>query len=113
MATNRVRVGAHYIYSPNFLDRVDGRTKLQDGEQVVVVNLRGAPKAGTFGHCYVNRLDGSFAGLVHCNSLHTNAKYIAYLRERIATCKENHNAAKRRNDLDRMPLVITLTSHRH
>jgi hypothetical protein len=84
MTTNRVRVNAHYIYSPNLLERTDGRTDLKDGDEVIVVNLHGAPKAGTFGHCYVNRLDGSFAGLVHCNSLHTKAEYIAYLRERIA-----------------------------
>ena len=81
--TNRVRVNAHYIYSPNLLDRIDGRTSLQDGEEVIVTNLPGAPKANTLGHCHVNRLDGSFAGLVHCNSLHTKAEYIAYLRERI------------------------------
>ena len=79
MATNRVRVNAHYFYKPNLLDFVDGRTNLKDGEEVVVVNLYGAPKANTMGHCYVNRLDGSFAGLVHCNSLHTKAEYKAWL----------------------------------
>jgi hypothetical protein len=89
MATNRVRVNSHYIYSPNFLDLIDGRTKLQDGEEVVVVNLRGAPTAGTLGHCYVNRLDGSFAGLVHCNSLHTKPDYIAWLRSKIAAHEAN------------------------
>lgn len=84
MATNRVKVGAHYIYSPNLLDLSDGRTSLQDGEEAIVVNLHGAPKANTMGHCHVNRLDGSFAGLVHCNSLHTKAEYIEYLRSKIA-----------------------------
>jgi hypothetical protein len=93
--TNRVRVNAHYIYSPNFLDRCDTRTSLQDGEEVVVVNLHGCPKANAMGHCYVNRLDGSFAGLVHCNSLHTKKEYIEYLRERIVAYELTAAAAAR------------------
>ena len=89
MATNRVRVNAHYFYKPNLLDRVDGRTDLKDGEEVVVVNLYGAPKANTMGHCYVNRLDGSFAGLVHCNSLHTKTEYKAWLVATIAKIEQS------------------------
>lgn len=92
MATNRVRVNAHYIYSPNLLDLCDGRTSLQDGEEVIVVNLHGAPKANAMGHCYVNRLDGSFAGLVSTNSLHTKAEYISYLRSKIAAHENTVNA---------------------
>jgi len=38
--TNKVRVGQTYIYSPNMLDKIDGRTNLQDGETVRVVNVR-------------------------------------------------------------------------
>ena len=89
MVTNRVRVNAHYIYSPNLLDRCDGRTRLVDGEEVIVVNLHGAPKANTMGHCYVNRLDGSFGGMVHCNSLHTKAEYRAWLVATIAKIEQS------------------------
>ena len=81
--TNKVRVGKQYIYSPNLLDMVDGRVNLKDGDVVTVVNLHGCPKANTMGHCYVS-LRGTFAGLVHCNSLHTKAEYIAWLKREIA-----------------------------
>lgn len=81
---NKVRAGSHYIYSPNMLDQIDGRTALKMGEEVIVVNLPGCPKAGTMGHCHVNHLDGTFAGLVHVNSLHTKAEYISWLKARIA-----------------------------
>jgi len=73
-----------YIYSPNLLDQIDGRTDLKDGEEVRVINLLGAPKCNTMHHAHVQRLDGTFAGLVHTNSLHTRKDYMAYLRARIA-----------------------------
>lgn len=86
MKNFKVRVGATYVYHANLLDRVDGRTGLKDGDIVTVVNLTGAPKANTMGHCYVDK-DGSFAGLVSTNSLHTIAEYKEYLREKIAAVK--------------------------
>lgn len=68
----KVRVGTEYIYYPNLLDRIDGRTSLVPGDIVRVINLPGAPKANTMGHCYVgNRADGHFIGMVHTNSLHS------------------------------------------
>jgi hypothetical protein len=84
----KVFAGRHYIYVPNLLDRVDGGTSLVSGDEVVVVNLPGCPKANTMGHCHVNRLDGSFAGLVHCNSLHTKEEYIEWLRQELANKSE-------------------------
>jgi hypothetical protein len=87
--TNKVRVGQTYIYSPKLLDKIDGRTNLQDGETVRVVNIYGCPRANTMGHCYVNRLDGTWGGLVHCNSLHTKAEYIEYLKREIAKRESN------------------------
>jgi hypothetical protein len=86
--TNRVRVNAHYFYKPNLLDIVDGRTDLKDGEEVIVINLPSAPKANTMGHCHVNKLDGTFGGLVHCNSLHTKAEYVAWLQRTIALLEQ-------------------------
>lgn len=65
----KVRVGTDYIYYPNAMDRIDGRTSLMPGEVVRVVNLPGCPKANTMGHCHVYK-NGSFAGLVHTNSLY-------------------------------------------
>ena len=75
----KVRVGSFYYYSPNLLDRCDGRTDLVEGDFVKVVNLPGCPKANTMGHCYVEK-QGRFAGMVHVNSLHTRTDYIAYIK---------------------------------
>jgi hypothetical protein len=75
---NRVRVNARYIYSPNLLDKIDGRTALEDGQMVRVINLHGCPPARTMGHCYVQDMHGRFMGLVHCNSLHTLAAWKAF-----------------------------------
>lgn len=87
----KVRVNATYIYHANLLDRCDGRTDLTDGELVRVINLHGAPKANTMGHCYVERANtpGVFVGMVSTNSLHTREDYITYLKERIGTHSEN------------------------
>jgi hypothetical protein len=82
----KVRVGSFYYYSPNLLDRCDGRTDLVEGDFVKVVNLPGCPKANTMGHCYVEK-QGRFAGMVHTNSLHTRADYIAYIKAAIAKCE--------------------------
>jgi hypothetical protein len=94
MKTNRVRVNSLYIYSPNMLDKIDGRTSLKDGDVVHVVNLPGAPKANTMGHCYVAEpLTGKFIGMVHVNSLHTKKDYIEYLKRMIAVREsEMHDA---------------------
>ena len=43
----KVKENAVYIYSPNLLDQIDGRTDLKDGEEVKVINLPGAPKCNT------------------------------------------------------------------
>jgi len=81
----RVRVNSVYVYHPNLLDTIDGRTSLKSGDLVRVVNLHGCPKANTMGHCHVSDpLTGTFIGLVCCNSLHTKDDYVAYLRARIA-----------------------------
>jgi hypothetical protein len=65
----KVKANVSYIYYPNALDRIDGRTSLVPGDIVKVVNLPGAPKANTMGHAHVY-LDGKFAGLVSTNSLY-------------------------------------------
>jgi hypothetical protein len=87
----KVQAGRSYFYHANLLDAIDGRTSLTEGEEVRVVNLHGCPKANTMNHCHVERLDGSFGGLVHCNSLHPRADYMAWLRARIAE-KEQQGA---------------------
>lgn len=85
----RVRVGSTYIYSPNLLDIVDGRTGLKDGEPVKVVNYHGCPRANTMGHCYVVRTSAPdvFVGLVHCNSLHTKQDRVYKYRKPKATLR--------------------------
>lgn len=80
----KVKAGTEYIYHPNLLDRIDGRTNLRSGDRVRVVNLQGAPKCNTMGHAHVEDLAGALIGLVHVNSLHTKAAYIAYLKAEIA-----------------------------
>jgi hypothetical protein len=69
MAPNRVRAGSRYRYDPVPLDTLDPPYNLQAGDIVTVVNLPGAPKANTMHHAHVLRADGTFGGLVHCNSL--------------------------------------------
>jgi len=66
----RVRVGSRYVYQPCLLDQIDGRTRLQPGTVVKVINLPGAPPANTMGHCYVGHPDsGDFIGMVCTASL--------------------------------------------
>jgi hypothetical protein len=79
----RVQANHEYYYVPNLLDIADARTDLKTGALVTVVNLPGAPKCNTMGHCHVN-YQGEFAGLVHTNSLHTKAEYVEYLKQQIA-----------------------------
>jgi hypothetical protein len=66
----RVRANSEYIYYPNLLDKIDGRTNLLPGDIVKVVNLLGCPPANTMGHAHI-QLNGIFAGLVHTNSLYS------------------------------------------
>ena len=84
--TNKVKIGANYFYLPNLLDRCDGRTGLKSGDEVKVIKSpHGCPPSGTMGHTYVGEAySGTFIGLVHCNSLHTKAEYIEYLKSEIA-----------------------------
>jgi hypothetical protein len=65
----KVQTGRKYIFYPNMLDRIDGRTQLVPGSIVTVVNLPGCPRANTMQHAHVE-YNGQFAGLVHTNSLH-------------------------------------------
>lgn len=88
----KVRAGSVYIYHPNLLDKIDGRTNLKAGDAVKVVNLPGCPRANVMGHCHVaDPKTGHFIGLVHVNSLHTRADYLAYLKQELAKL-ENNNA---------------------
>jgi hypothetical protein len=65
----RVRVGRKYRYNPVPLDRINRPYNITAGDIVRVVNLPGCPRANTMGHCHVNHMDGTFAGLVCTNSL--------------------------------------------
>ncbi len=66
----RVRVNSLYRYNPVLLDRIDGRTSLQMGDIVRVINVHGCPKANVMGHCYVgDKVTGKFIGMVCCSSL--------------------------------------------
>ena len=66
----KVRVNSIYTYDPVILDRIDGRTNLRVGDKVRVINVFGAPKANTMGHCYVGDVQTrEFIGLVCTNSL--------------------------------------------
>jgi hypothetical protein len=80
----KVAPGLTYVFHANLIDLIDGRTGLKTGDVVRVVNLPGAPKANTRGHAHVESLEGEFIGLVHINSLHTKAAYIAILKDMIA-----------------------------
>lgn len=69
----KVRAGARYRYQPVPLDRWQPPYGVSSGilapdDIVKVVNLPGCPRANTMGHAHIE-IDGSYAGLVHCNSL--------------------------------------------
>lgn len=65
----RVRVNSVYTYHPVLMDMLDHRIMAMPGDRVRVVNLYGAPKANTMGHCYIESMDREFLGLVNTNSL--------------------------------------------
>lgn len=66
----KVRANAVYVYRPNMIDLIDGRTKLTAGTLVRVKNLRGCPKANVMGHAHVVHPEtGEFIGLVCTASL--------------------------------------------
>ena len=66
----KVRKGQVYVYHPVPLDILrPANNGLQDGEQVRVIQLPGAPPPNTMNHAHVERLNGEFVGLVHTNSL--------------------------------------------
>ena len=66
---NRVRVKSVYTFQPAMIDQYDSRSDAKPGDQVRVINLPGAPKANTMGHCHIESLAGEFLGMVHVNSL--------------------------------------------
>ncbi len=66
---NRVRVRSVYTFRPVAMDQFDPRSDAVEGQRVRVINLRGAPKANTMGHCHIESLEGEFLGMVHVNSL--------------------------------------------
>ncbi len=70
----RVRKGQTYTYQPNMLDTIDGRTSLKPGDKVRVIHPHGCPPPNTMNHCHVERLNGEWGGLVHCNSLQKPTK---------------------------------------
>jgi hypothetical protein len=69
MANQKVRVNKIYRYEPVLLDRIHPPHNVKEGDRVRVVNLPGCPRANTMGHCHVQHIDGTFAGLVCTNSL--------------------------------------------
>jgi hypothetical protein len=69
MPCRRVRVNRIYEYDPVMIDIVHPPANVTKGDHVRVVNLAGCPRANTMGHCHVQHLDGSFAGLVCTNSI--------------------------------------------
>jgi len=48
----------------------------------------------------VQRMDGTWGGLVHCNSLHTKAEYIEYLRREISKREATAKALANRTSAD-------------
>jgi hypothetical protein len=66
----KVRVGSLYVFCPNLMDLLDPKAPgLKAGDTVRVINLPMAPVANTMGQCHVETLNGTFLGMVSCNSL--------------------------------------------
>jgi hypothetical protein len=69
---NRVTAGRHYVFIRNGYDRFDAHNAhVQNGTELVVTNLPGAPRANTMGHCHANYAEGgAFAGMFDTASLY-------------------------------------------
>jgi len=67
----KVRLGQKYKYFPVPLDILSPTAPgvLKSGDVVKVIQLPGAPRPNTMNHAHVEKEDGTFAGLVHTNSL--------------------------------------------
>jgi hypothetical protein len=74
MSFKRVRVGTKYVFDPVPMDIYDNKTDCKKGDIVTVINLPGAPRANTMGHCYVADENGKFLGMVCTNSLESIKK---------------------------------------
>lgn len=65
MAKNKV-----YKYEPVGLDIFDPKTPAKAGQLVIKVEVNGAPKNGTMGHCFIADAEtNQFLGLVWQKSL--------------------------------------------
>ena len=67
----RVRVNTKYRFNPFGLDIIRPTSGLtaKAGDIVKVINLPNAPKANTMGQCYIEDVNGNFAGMVSVGSL--------------------------------------------
>ncbi len=65
----KVRAGKKYVFDPVPMDVFDAKTTLKKGDVVTVVKLAGCPPPNTMNHCHVEDENGTFRGLVCCNSL--------------------------------------------
>ena len=66
----KVRANSIYIYDPVPMDRFHVCCHAAEGALVRVVNLHGAPKCNTMGHCHVEDAEtGKFLGMCSTNSL--------------------------------------------
>lgn len=95
MATRKVRVGEIYFYVPVLIDRMQPPYGVTEGDEVVVINKAGCPRANVMGHCYVSPVGEKSFGLVCTNSLVTRAEYREILKMKLqemeaqATAKQN------------------------
>lgn len=67
----RVRVNTKYRFNPCMWDKITPTSGLtaKIGDVVKVINLPNAPKANTMGQCYIEDMQGNFAGMVSVHSL--------------------------------------------
>lgn len=67
----RVRVNSVYTFIPGLVDlALPQHYRARKGQRVRVIQLPGAPKANTMGHCHIEDADtGEFLGIVSTDSL--------------------------------------------
>lgn len=70
----RVTVGRTYQFSREGFDCLWSHCDAQEGQVVRVVNLPGAPRANTMGHCHIETVRGEFLGMCDVRSLHSVPK---------------------------------------
>ncbi len=98
-----------FTFTPVLMDRT---VDLEPGAEVQKIQPHGAPRNGAFGQCYVQRLDGTFVGMVCLGSLVETGRKAEFrdlareARDAKDAAREAARAARRQARRDRMFVAL-------